>query len=179
MAGGKDDHVPPMQPCWGLERGLGMTSRDSLVYGEVKDDLVRYATVLVGPDAAPDVVSTVVVRVLARRQLADLDDPRSYLFRGVLNEARSLSRRRGRLQTWGSLDPSEDSPNLLPEVAVAVAGLPVRQRAATFLVYWMGLTVSETAASMGIGTGTVKRYLSLAGHAGTRQREPRRRRWSS
>jgi DNA-directed RNA polymerase specialized sigma24 family protein len=44
---------------------------------------------LVGPDQAPDVVSTVVLRVLKRRHLSDLENPRAYLFRSVLNEARS------------------------------------------------------------------------------------------
>lgn len=151
-----------LQPFWVLERGLVVTASDSQVYASVKDDLVRYATVLVGPDAASDVVSTVVLRVLARRRLVELDDPRSYLFRSVLNEARSMARQRGRLRVWGDRGETEDSPNLLPEVAVAVARLPVRQRAATFLVYWMGFSVEQTASLMGVGVGTVKRYLSLA-----------------
>lgn len=151
-----------MQPFWVPVRGLSVTVSDAQVYASVKDDLVRYATVLVGPDWAPDVVSTVVLRVLARRRLADLDDPRSYLFRGVLNEARSLVRQRGRLAVLGERGLTEDAPNLLPDVAVAVAGLPVRQRAATFLVFWMGFSVEQTAGLMGVGVGTVKRYLSLA-----------------
>jgi RNA polymerase sigma factor (sigma-70 family) len=145
-----------------LERGLIVTASDAQVYAKVKDDLIGYATVLVGPDSAPDVVSTVVVRVLARRRLADLEDPRSYLFRGVLNEARSLARQHGRSAVLSDRESNEDSPNLLPEVAIAVAGLPVRQRAATFLVYWMGFTVEQTAGLMGVRVGTVKRYLSLA-----------------
>lgn len=49
-----------------------------------------------------------------------------------------------------------------PEILGAVLELPVRQRAATFLVYWMGLTMAETAEMMGVGVGTIKRYLYLA-----------------
>jgi RNA polymerase sigma factor (sigma-70 family) len=151
-----------MQPFLVPVRGCVVNASDADVYACLKDDLVRYATVLVGPDAAPDVVSTVVVRVLARRHLTDLENPRAYLFRGVLNEARSTGRQRSRPTPRGDCVPAEDAPNLLPEVAIAVAGLPVRQRAATFLVYWMGFTVEQTATSMGVGAGTVKRYLSLA-----------------
>jgi RNA polymerase sigma factor (sigma-70 family) len=141
---------------------LIVTASDAQVYAEVKDDLIGYATVLVGPDSAPDIVSTVVLRVLVRRRLADLDDPRSYLFRGVLNEARTVARQHRRLAVLSDRESGEDSPNLLPEVAVAVAGLPVQQRAATFLVYWMGFTIEQTAVLMNVRVGTVKRYLSLA-----------------
>lgn len=73
-----------------------MTASDAEVYESVKDDLTRYATALVGPDAAADVVSTVVVRVLSKRPLVELDEPRAYLFKAVLNEARRLGSRRSR-----------------------------------------------------------------------------------
>lgn len=151
-----------MQPFWPLAGGLGVTASDSQVYESVKDDLIGYATALVGPDLAPDVVSTVVLRVLAKRQLIELENPRAYLFRAVLNEARKVGSRRTRKVTTGRSDVVIDSPNLHPEVLTAVSELPVRQRAATFLVYWVGCTVHEVADLMGVGEGTVKRYLSLA-----------------
>ena len=59
---------------------------DEQIYLNHRDDLIRYATVLVGPTAAEDVVSVVVMRVLSRRRLSDLAAPRPYLFRAVLNE---------------------------------------------------------------------------------------------
>ena len=43
---------------------MGVTDRE--VYEEIAPDLMRYATALVGPDHAPDVVSTVVTRALHR-----------------------------------------------------------------------------------------------------------------
>ena len=142
-----------------------MGASDSQIYASVKDDLVRYATALVGPDTAADVVSTVVVRVLTRGSLEDLREPRAYLFRSVLNEAMS-SRRRARREVLGEVvDPPLVAPDIHPEVVAAVLGLPVQQRAVTYLVYWAGHTMAETAELMGIGQGTVKRYLSLArGH---------------
>jgi RNA polymerase sigma-70 factor (ECF subfamily) len=151
-----------VQPFPDPERGLGVSVSDAEVYESVKDDLIRYATALVGPDAAADVVSAVILRVLAKRSLTELRDPRPYLFRAVLNEARSLGRRSNRLLPVIDTAAMEDAPNLLPEVTGAVLSLPVRQRAATFLVYWAGCSTREAAELMGVGQGTVKRYLSLA-----------------
>lgn len=148
-----------VQPNIGLAGGLGVN--DSEIWLECKDDLARYAAVLAGPSEAEDVVSTVVVRVLRRRSLSDLDEARAYLFRAVLNESRNrLSRRR---QARFPIDPVVSPPDEpRPEILDAVFRLPVRQRAATYLTYWADLSLAETARLMGIGEGTVKRYLFLA-----------------
>ena len=44
-----------------------MSTEDEAIFSKVRDDLVRYATVLVGSNQAEDVVSTVIVRLLSRR----------------------------------------------------------------------------------------------------------------
>jgi DNA-directed RNA polymerase specialized sigma24 family protein len=67
---------------------------DEAIWNKYRDELIRYASMLVGPADAEDLLSTVVLRVLNRRSLTDLDDPRPFLYRGVANEARSLIRRR-------------------------------------------------------------------------------------
>ena len=135
---------------------------DSEIYEALQGDLIRYATALVGPSAAADVVSSVVVRVLSSGSLSDLEAPRPYLFRAVLNESIN-SRRRAHREVAGPVaETVDDHPNLHPEVMAAVMGLPAQQRAATYLVYWAGHTIAETAELMGLGRGTVKRYLSLA-----------------
>lgn len=137
---------------------------DEQIFRKNRDDLIRYAAVLVGPTAGEDVVSTVVLRVLARRRLGDLDDARAYLFRAVLNECKTrLSRTR--TQPLGNVEltePSVDEPR--PEVFEAVMGLPAQQRAATYLVYWAGMSTLEAAELMGLRPGTVSRYLHLARH---------------
>ena len=50
-------------------------------------DLLRFATLLVGPADAPDVVSEVVTATLARRSLDGVENVRAYWFRAVLYTA--------------------------------------------------------------------------------------------
>ncbi len=150
-----------MQRLAGESRGLGMRDDDEAIYADVKADLIRYAAVLVGPDGAEDVVSSVMVRLLRRRSLASLEEPRAYLFRSVLNESRGVLRGRRRRPL-----PSPLAVNPVPEpdweVVEAVGALPARQRAAVFLRHWADLPVEEVASLMGARPGTVKRYLHLA-----------------
>jgi DNA-directed RNA polymerase specialized sigma24 family protein len=136
---------------------------DEEIYAGLRGELTRFARVLVGPDEAPDVVSTVVVRVLSRRQLSDLDDPKPYLYRAVVNEARSLHRKRVRLTNLvPAALPSNPGPIADSDVLEAVAGLPPQQRAATYLVYWEGFTPTEAAQLLNARPGTVRRCLYLA-----------------
>jgi RNA polymerase sigma-70 factor (ECF subfamily) len=133
---------------------------DEAVWNKLREELTRYASMLVGPSDAEDLLSTVVVRVLSRRHFSDLDDPRSYLYKAVTNEARSLIRFRSRrpLTTAESALP----PDVQPEVFEAVLRLPNRQRAAVYLTYWRDLPVAEVAQLMGCRAGSVKRYLHMA-----------------
>lgn len=133
---------------------------EEAIWNKHRDELIRYASMLVGPDDAEDLLSTVVVRVLSQRQLSDLDDARSYLYRSVLNEARSLvrRRRRRRYERVSVVLPVD----VEPEVMAAVRALPERQRAAVYLTYWRDLPVAEVAQLMGVRPGSVKRYLHVA-----------------
>jgi RNA polymerase sigma factor (sigma-70 family) len=136
---------------------------DAKVYQEVQHELMRLATALVGPSDAEDVVSTVVARVLERSGgLSGLDDPRPYLVKAVINEARSRYRtaRRWDIQELSEDDlPTVDYRDYLVDV---VKQLPPRQRAATFLVYWEGHTATKAAELMGCRPATLRRYLHLA-----------------
>jgi RNA polymerase sigma-70 factor (ECF subfamily) len=145
-------------------------SSDAAVYEALRDELVRFAAAIVGRDNAEDVLSTVMIRIMVNRNLTDLDSPRPYLYKAVLNEARSLLRRRGRdslartvaAQTQPILGNSPESLALDGEVREAVLQLPPRQRAATYLTYWNGCSLAEAAQLMGCRPGTVGRYLHLA-----------------
>ena len=133
-----------------------------MIYHSLKGELVRYASALVGPDDGPDLLSVVITRVLSKRHLSDLDDPRMYLFKAIGNEARSHRRRYARRQVV-RLDPSDMMAPVDFDTALdAVMDLPVQQRAATYLVYWLGYTPTDAATVMGCRPGTVRRYLHLA-----------------
>lgn len=137
-------------------RCMGVES-DADVYIKYRDDLLRYATSLVGSNRAEDVVSTVVLRTMSRQGLAELDRPHAYLMKSVLNESRSVWRRASTLPLPES--ESRHQPDELIETLDALWRLPVRQRAAAFLFYWEDRSVADIAELMGVRDGTVKRYL--------------------
>ncbi len=140
---------------------------DSEIYASMGGDLVRFATVLIGPDEAPDVVSRVVARRLARGPLSELRDARQYMMRGIVNEAKNVRRSRNRraaaLERMGVPGEVRDiADGRYPDITGIVMSLPDRQRASVYLVYWMGLSVPEVARVLGCRPGTVGRYLTLA-----------------
>ena len=150
---------PAMQPGGHPVRGMGMESTDESIYNKHRDDLVAFAAGIAGADNAEDVLSAVMVKVLRRGGLVRLDEPRPYLFKAVLNEARSVLRGSPNLPLL-SEPQVHDSREV--EVLDAVMRLPLRQRAAVFLVYWEGESIADAAALMGTAPGTVKRYLHIA-----------------
>lgn len=137
---------------------------DAKAYQELRFELTRLATALVGPSEAEDVVADVVVRVLERPGgLSGLKDPRPYLVKAIINEARSRFRKRKRVDDR-PVRNEEDSPaaDYRDQLVEVVSTLPPRQRAATFLVYWEGHTSVSAAELMGCRPATVRRYLHLA-----------------
>jgi len=138
---------------------MGMEATDESIYNKHRDDLIGFAAAVAGADNAEDVLSAVMVKVLRRGGLVRLDNPRPYLFKAVLNEARSLLRRPGLLPLLS--EPGYSDAHEV-EVLDAVMRLPARQRAAVYLVYWEGESVADAASLMGAAPGTVKRYLHLA-----------------
>ena len=140
-------------------------SNDAEIYERYVDGLFRYATVLVGPDDAADVVSSAVLRVLRSLAWRSVSDHESYLYRAVTNEARNLyrseSRRRLREERAPALHSVEiPEPHL--EVRAAIEQLSVRQRAVVFLTYWDDMSDREVADHLGISVGSVHRHLARA-----------------
>ena len=133
------------------------------VYGKYADDLVRFATGLVGPSDAQDVVAEAIVKVMWSKRWPDVTNYKAYLYQAVLNEARmhhrSTRRRRAREQRAAQSEvvhPKE----VRPEVLDAVGRLSPQQRAAIYLTYWEALGVDEVAIRLGIREGSVKRHLA-------------------
>jgi len=129
------------------------------------DELTRFATGIVGPSEAPDVVSGAFLRCMVSRRWATVSDRRAYLYRAVLNEAlatrRSLTRRRQRERS-AARSPlfTQDAPS--PEVLEAVRRLSVRQRAVIVLTYWKDMEPASVARLLGISDGAVRRHLARA-----------------
>lgn len=145
---------------------MEITIEDS--YRKWADELVRYATALVGPADAPDLVAEAFAAMLDRGEDAwgRVRDPRAYAFRSVTNAARMFGRSRGRRRTretrWSvaSSGPAELITD--PLVGEALSTLSVRQRAVVFLTYWEDLDVASVAERLGISEGSVKRHLARA-----------------
>jgi RNA polymerase sigma factor (sigma-70 family) len=137
------------------------------VYAECAEDLVRFATGLVGPHDAADVVSSAVLRAMWSQGWSEVEEPRSYLMRSVLNTARShhrsTMRRRAREVRAAAANPAPvEAPNVEPEVLEAVARLSLRQRAVVVLRYWGDHTPEAIASMLGITEGSVRRHLARA-----------------
>ena len=144
-----------------------MTERPSeaWLYRSHSTRLVRFATALVGPSDAADVVSDAMVSLLKSGQLAVADRPVPLLYRAVYAKARSFQRsgfrRRVREQRFAERVSVQD-PELRPDVVEAVVRLSPQQRACVYLTYWEDLTPGDISERLGIGEGTVKRYLARA-----------------
>ena len=138
---------------------------DADIYRRNADDLVRFATVLVGPDDAQDVVSSAFARCMSSRQWEGVADHRAYLFRAVSNEAKNLKRsaaRRRRREEATPIDRIVEVGTPRPDVRSAIEELSVRQRAVVYLTYWHDMTDAMVADHLGVGAGTVRRHLSRA-----------------
>jgi len=136
--------------------------------------LFGYAYLLTGQaHAAEDLVQEALVRTFARRRAGFTpDDAEAYVRRAILTTFLDDARRRQRWSGVRHLLGRHDEPALDPAPAVgavldvraALATLAPQERAAAVLRWCEDLTVPEVAARMGLADGTVKRYLSTAGH---------------
>jgi RNA polymerase sigma-70 factor (ECF subfamily) len=137
---------------------MGMT--DEEIYLKYRDELIRYAAVLVGPSDAEDVLSSVLTRLYkSKRSLSDIENARPYLMKSVLNE--SMNRKK-HAPDWLLDEIAVEPVRSQPEVLQAVTALPTQQRAATFLTFWCGLNSGEAGELMGCRPATVRRYIHLA-----------------
>jgi len=140
-----------------------MTDRD--VYDKYADELQRFASALVGPSGAEDVVADALIRAFGSSNWPVVENKRAYLYRAVLNQARSVhratQRRLAREAVTARDDRYEPSP-VRAEVLDAVRRLSVRQRAVVFLTYWADLQPDAIAGELRITPRTVQRDLRSA-----------------
>jgi RNA polymerase sigma-70 factor (ECF subfamily) len=135
------------------------------VYREHAVELVRYATVLVGPDDAADVVADAVLGAFASRTWPTVANRRAYLYRAVYHRALDLRRGAARRHRREAVTASSDSvvgaePSL--DAQRALAHLPAQQRAVVFLTYWADLAPAQAAELLDVSEGTVRKQLARA-----------------
>ncbi|MFZ0012901.1 MAG: RNA polymerase sigma factor [Acidimicrobiia bacterium] len=140
---------------------------DEQVYRSYSTELTRYATGLVGPFDAPDVVTDACLKAFGSRTWPEVADRRAYLYRTVLTVAtdhhrRTLSRRLREMKAAQRDEARDRLDDLDFEVLDAVERLSVQQRAAVYLTYWEDLPVDVVGQRMGVSPGTVKRHLARA-----------------
>ncbi|MFP5256720.1 MAG: RNA polymerase sigma factor [Acidimicrobiia bacterium] len=148
--------------------------------------LVRLAALLL--DDVPtceEVVQDAFVRVWRRGPgMRDPEKLPAYLRSAVLNGARSQLRRRGvRRRHLRSVGPPPATPAAETavlagdpdgQVLAALRGLPDRQREVLALRYYLDLSESEIAATLGITAGSVKTHAHRGLHALAEALEDRR-----
>ncbi len=134
-------------------------------YRKYADELIRFATGLVGPSDAGDIVSSAMASCIGSQAWDSVREPRSYMFRCVLNEARQTRRsdlRRRAREARAAMPSVAHGPDVRPEILAALALLSVRQRAVIVLTYWDDLAPATVASRLGITEGSVRRHLARA-----------------
>ena len=127
--------------------------------------LVRALTVACGNEqVAADAVQVAFVKAhLKWRSIMSYDDPVGWIRRVAINNMRDEHRRESRKQRvvdrLGAEPEVQVQAPQLDEVAAMLAGLPRQQRLSLALFYVDGLSVAETAATLGISEGAVKFHL--------------------
>lgn len=157
-----------------VERGCGDIrlmnvddQTDEMVYAAHASQMVRFASGMVGPDDAPDVVAEAFVRIASSAVWSHAVNRKSLWAQAVVNESkswvRSAARRRAREQRVHAATPSTihvDEPER--GVDDALDTLSVQQRAVVLCTYWLDLDPSKTAELLGVSNGTVRKQLARA-----------------
>lgn len=128
-------------------------------------ELTRYASLLVGPHDAPDIVANAFMRASRHIDDGTVDQPRAYLFRAVTNEAHDQRRRqanRWRRDLLAVATANVGGPETQVDVRRAVAALSVRQRAVVYLAYWEDMSERSIAETLDLSLGSVRRHLIRA-----------------
>jgi RNA polymerase sigma-70 factor (ECF subfamily) len=131
---------------------------DEDLWRQHADELLRFATVLVGPTDACDVVADTMLRVTPHVTSPTVTNKRAYLFRAVAN--RATDQRRSQLRRWkrdlAAVGPASTSqPDDFADVRRAVAGLSPMQPAVVYFTYWEDLPERAVAEMLQLSPGTV------------------------
>ncbi len=112
-------------------------------------ELTRFATLLVGPHDAPDVVAAAFQRTMTA---GAIDNVRAYLFRAVANAAhdqRRSDRRRQARDLHAVLPAALRAHESQADVRRAIAALSVQQCTVVYFTYWEDLDAAHIGRSSG------------------------------
>jgi RNA polymerase sigma-70 factor (sigma-E family) len=132
--------------------------------------LLRFAYLVGGDhDAAEDAVAEALARTWPRWRRGDIEDPKAYVRRAIVNQLRGRARRsmvRRRAEAHRTAEPDarlvDDDLVERDAVHAALLRLPLRQRAAVVLRFYEDRSVRETAELLGISDGAVKTHVHRA-----------------
>lgn len=151
-----------------LDVGTDHPGRDAIesLYRAHYWPLVRLASYLSDPGAAEEIVQDAFVRTHGRLHRVDDDKAPGYLRVAVVNGARShlrkrRVRRRYQQPPGGNADAAEIggiAAAQRAELMAMLSALPQRQREVLVLRYYLDLSESEIASTLGISEGSVKTH---------------------
>jgi len=152
--------------------GLPVTTAEGAVtalYQAHALGMIRLAHIMLGDRASAEDVVQEAFYGLYRRwsALADTGNAIAYVRSSVLNGCRSVLRRQSRSRDRADGQQAAPPPEVSAEAAAitleerqevlrAMRRLPARQREALVLRFYLDLSAEESAATMGIGPGSVR-----------------------
>jgi RNA polymerase sigma factor (sigma-70 family) len=164
----KQNTLPERQRGVIGHRGATLDELEAL-YRRLFDVFVRVAaSVTADPERARDAVQEAFATAVRKRGSFRREGPlEAWVWRIVLNAARSDARRGIPTVGYDEATGSNGRPERDAELRVALARLPERQRIAIFLRYYADLDYAAIGQALGIRTGTVAATLNAA-HAALR-----------
>jgi RNA polymerase sigma-70 factor (sigma-E family) len=153
--------------------------------GARRTELRRFAFALCGSwERAEDVLQNALVKLyVAWPRVEAARNQDAYVRRAIMNAGVDESRRPWRRETtvavFEDAEATTGPGTDFPDFAAALATLPSMQRKVVVLRHWLDLSVEETAAELGIASGTVKAHhhramARLRASLATHESEPRR-----
>jgi RNA polymerase sigma factor (sigma-70 family) len=175
--------LPPGEAVVDDSHVIDWSLRDPDAFAELfhrhSEEIGRYVTRRVGPEAAEDIVAETFLVAFRRRSSYDLsrEDARPWLYGIATNVMRS--HRREELRSLRTLARTGVDPVLAESftdrvdgqvaaaatsrlLAPALARLNAGQRDVLLLTAWAGLTLDQVAEVLGIPTGTARSRLNRA-----------------
>ena len=133
-------------------------------YESERDGVYRaLALTLRDPELAADATNEAMTRALGHWQkVRGYDRPAGWVYRVGLNWARSRLRKWRREVSGADRERAVEPALPDPDLARAVAALPLKQRAVVVLRFYADWPVSDVAKALRVAEGTVKSRLSRA-----------------